>query len=116
MAAVLFKQWIATAAQVLGALGETARPGAETYFQASSQGPANFFLVEKLRVPGVGAGYMVYDSKGFDVQTSQIRAFLQNRGETLPANITAFIRPSTPGGLLNDEVVIMDATETIKRL
>jgi len=115
MAFETFFQWIATAEDVMNALGETPRPGAELYLVASSQGPAEFWVVEKLRGPGVGAGYERYDSKGRLVQVNQIRSFLENRGETIPTRIRAFIRASAPGGP-TDEVVIQDDSRTLFRL
>lgn len=111
-----FKQWVATAAEVIAAIGGTPRVGAQTYLQPSSQGPAEFFIVEKVRGPGVGSGYEVLDVRADVVTEQQIRNFLTNKGETLPANLRVFVRSSTPGGLVLDEIVVVDDSSTITRL
>lgn len=111
-----FNQWVATANEVLTALGQTPRSGAIAYMHTSSQSASEFWIVEKLRGPGVGSGYSVDDTKAFLVQNNQIKNFFTNRGETMPAEIRVRVRPSTPGGYYNDELVVMDSSMTITQL
>lgn len=111
-----FFQWVATSTDILVILGETPRVGAFSEVIPSSQGRGDFWVVEKLRGPGAGIGYERLDVKAFLVTEQQIRNFLTNQGETVPAQIELFVRPSARGGLVNDEVVIVDASQTITRL
>jgi len=112
-----FDQWILTANEVLLAIGETPRPAGSSYVVPSTQGRIAFWVVEKVRRPRLGAGYQRDDTKAFRVMESDIRTFLEGQGETLPSSIEIFVRPSTLGGLLNDEVVVVDNTAgTIRKL
>lgn len=112
-----FSQWVLTAAETLNAIGQgPPRVGSQIYFQASSQGPSEFFLVEKVRTAGRGLGYMVFDTKAFRVSEEDIRNFLEGQGEVLPATIRVFVRTSTPAGLILDEIVVVDDSSTITRL
>lgn len=116
-----FFQWVATADEVLRALGETPRAGAVAEVIPSSQGRIAFWVVEKERVPGIGSGYTRDDVKAFQVTEQQMRNFLESRGETIPPNIELRVRPSSstpgPGGVfINDEVVVVDASRTETKL
>lgn len=111
-----FFQWVATPLDVLTILGQTPRVGAFAEFVQSSQGRDEFWVVEKVRGPGAGILYERYDVKAFKVTATQIRNYLTNQGETLPTRIEIFVRPSTRGGLVNDEIVVVDASMTITRL
>ena len=115
---VQFFQWVASVPEVLTVLGETPRAGALGYMWVNSEDPNEFFVVEKVRGAGTGIGYQRDDVKAFVVSKRQIRNFLTNRGETLPPeeNLKIRVRPSTLGGLLNDEVVVVDSTQRITQL
>lgn len=111
-----FFQWVATADEVLIALGETPRAGATAEVVPSSRGRGEFWVVEKLNGPGVGSGYSRDAVKAFKVTEIQMRNFFTNKGETLPASIEIFVRSSIRGGLLNDQIVVVDSSMTITRL
>lgn len=109
-----FNQWLATATEILVALGQTPRAGATIEAVPSSQGSADFWLVEKLAV--AANGYSRLDVKVWNVRESQIRAFLTNRGESVPTTIALKVRPSQRGGLFNDEVIVVDSSSVETQL
>jgi len=110
-----FFQWVATPENVLTILGQTPRVGAFSEFVQSSQGRMEFWVVEKVRGPGAGTEYERLDVKAFKVTATQIRNYLTSQGETVPTEIEIFIRPSTRGGLVNNEIVVVDSSKTETR-
>ena len=109
-----FNQWVATATEVLIALGETPRVGTTPELFPSGNGRMEFWVVEKERIPKVG--YSVDDVKAFKVSNTQMRNFFENKGEILPAEIEVRVRPAAKGGLFNDEVVIYDPSKSETKL
>lgn len=115
---VQFFQWVATVNDILSIRGHTPRASAIGYMWVSSSDPNEFYVIEKLRVPVIGSGYKRDDTIVEVVSKTQLRSFLVAQGETVPAieDLRIRVRPSTPGGYYNDEVVVVDSTSRITQL